>query len=148
MLGLLLGACVIVLPKEHETPPETGGGQEPCPALDCRDALTLHVLDTDGLPLDAFTGSLQTDGGDTIHFSCDATPSEFSGGACGGDGTVTLYSYASTYTGEIDVGIDDGPTWAGELTPEWTAPYDSPECGQTCDVAEESVQLVPCVDCG
>lgn len=149
MLSLiLLSACVIVVPKQHEAPPETGGSPQPCAEMDCQDALTLRVLDTDGMPLSAFTGALQADGGDPVHFSCDATPAAFSGGICGGDGTVTLFSYGSTYTGEIDIGIDDGPYWAGEFTPAWTAPYDSPECGHYCYIADESVQLVPCDSCG
>jgi hypothetical protein len=123
---------------------DTAGGAD-CPMLDCRDALTLVVLDPDGTPADRSFGGWVEAGGVRTTFSCFGGE-PFDGGFCNAN-MVTLYVYASTFDVYVDQG-DDAPYWSGDVTPVWDAPYDSPECGHYCWLAEDTVQLDPCDPCG
>lgn len=118
-----------------------------CPQLDCRDRLTLTVLDPDGDPADTYSGSVTTPQLDEVVFSCPSDADSFPGGYCDDDGEVATYIYGLTVEVNVSAG-DDAPSFSGELTPVWEAPYDSPECGHYCYMAEETVQLVPCDGCG
>jgi hypothetical protein len=127
---------------------DTGSDTIPptCPELDCRDMLTLTVLDVSGSPSDGFSGTLTPPDASPISFQCWGE-SSFEGGMCLGSGQVVLFAYAESFSLWIDEG-DDAPYFTGTLTPSWQAPYDSEECGHYCWIAEESVQLEPCKDCG
>lgn len=118
-----------------------------CPGLDCRDAVTLTVLDPAGSPMTWFEGNFLTGAADEIEFSCGWTSSSFDGGVCEGQGVVTLFTYTPTLSGWLDGG-DDAPSWAGTITPEWTAPYDSEDCGHYCYLAQQEITLDPCDGCG
>ncbi len=117
-----------------------------CPGLDCRDELTLTILSPDGSPSDGFTGNATIEGG-AASFSCFGSASTQERAACGEDGVLRLYLYATTVYLGVAEG-DDAPYWSGELTPSWTAPYDSDECGHYCYLAEERITLLPCEGCG
>lgn len=125
----------------------TDSGTDACPGLDCRDQLDLLVLGVDGSPSDGFGGTLSWTDADPVAFNCWDDTSAFDGGMCLGDGGVRFWTYAASYALSVFEG-DDAPWWAGTLTPSWTAPYDSEECGHYCWMAEEVVQLEPCEGCG
>ena len=112
---------------------------EPCPGLDCQDALTLTVTDPDTAPVTAFHGWLDAGQGQ-VTFDCTTQ------GGCA-DGVLTLHEFALTLGLRIE---DDEMTlaWEGELTPPWEAPYDTEECGHYCWMVDVAVALEPCDDCG
>lgn len=113
-----------------------------CPQLDCRDRLTLLVLNPDGSPADSFSGTVTTPQLDAVEFSCPSEADSFPGGYCDDVGEVATYVYGLTVEASVSAGLD-APSFNGELTPVWTAPYDSPDCGHYCYLAEETIQLVP-----
>ena len=118
-----------------------------CPGLDCADALTLTVLDPDGAAAVQFSGHVTRTDGTLLSFSCGDAPVTDDGAVCLGSGQVQLMVYGEVLDVYIDQG-DDAPFFSGTITPAWDAPYDSEECGHYCYIAEESVSLVPCDDCG
>lgn len=125
---------------------DTALGDE-CPQLDCRDRLTLVVLDPDGSPADSYSGTVSTPQLDAVEFSCPSEADSFPGGYCDDGGEVATYIYGLTVEVSVSAGID-APSFTGEITPVWTAPYDSPDCGHYCYMAEETIQLEPCDGCG
>lgn len=122
-------------------------GASDCPGLDCRDELTLQVFSPDGSPSTSFAGALTPPDADPIALACHAPGDSFDGGYCDGDGKVRIWTYAESYALTVYEGMD-APYWSGTITPAWTAPYDSDECGHYCWIAEEAVLLEPCEGCG
>lgn len=148
MLTLLMAACILVLPgKDGAPPPVDDSGPTACVELDCRDTLTLNIVSTTGRPSGWFAGTLSPPDASPVSFVCGAEASTFDGGVCNGDGSVSLWVYAESFSLSVDEG-DDAAYYYGAVTPAWTAPYDSEACGHYCYVAEETVELVPCEMCG
>ena len=125
---------------------DTGIGAA-CPMLDCQDALTVTVLNDGGTPESSFSGTATPSEGDPVAFSCDAGVGSGAGFHCLSGGQVELNVHGETVELSVSEG-PDGASWSGTLTPEWDSPYDSPECGHYCDLAEETVELEGCGDCG
>ena len=121
--------------------------QTQCPGLDCRDAISLFMLDPAGAPALSFSGTVTVADSAPIAFTCTGTQSWFDEGICNEDGSVTFWLYGETLTVSVAEG-EDAPYFSGDITPTWTAPYDSDECGHYCYIAQESVQLVACEGCG
>lgn len=139
MLFLLL-ACVPPASVNDDSAPD------PCPMLDCRDTLSLTVLGVDGGPSLWFSYNVDA-GGTTLSGICGASPDTQPDAICYGDGRVDLHVYSESLDVLVAEG-DDAPYWSGTLTPSWTAPYDSEECGHYCYIADETIQLLPCEGCG
>lgn len=130
---LLLAACV------------GGGGDSagtaPCPALDCRDALTLRLVDETGAPVTAFVATWDDGAGFAGELDC-ASGTGGSGSAYCVDGTLTLFFYGPTVQVEV---VDAACTHAVSTTVEaaWEAPYDSEDCGHYCWIGDETLTLEP-----
>ena len=121
--------------------------QTQCAELDCRDAISIFVLDVDGSPALSFSGTVTLADATPIDFACSGTQSWFDEGICNEDGSVTLWVYGETLTVSLAKG-EDAHYFSGDSAPAWTAPYDSQECGHYCYIAQETVQLVACEGCG
>lgn len=141
MLTLLLLACTGV-PDDTAFGDDTSEDDtgDTCPGLDCRDSLTVTFLDPSGTPTGSFFGDAQVDGVGVATFNCNDASSTFEGGLCLGEGRLELWVYAAVVSFAVFTG-DDAPEFRGDVTPAWTAPYDSEECGHYCYIAEETAQL-------
>ena len=149
LVPALLASLLACSPdKPDDSSPGSGDTGDACPMLDCRDTLTLTVLGVNGAPSDWFTFNVTaTVSTETSSGSCGSEPHSQEGATCYGDGRVDVYLYGESVELFVAEG-DDAPYWFGTLTPTWTAPYDSDECGHYCYLAEETVQLLPCEGCG
>ena len=138
-LLLLLAGC-------PGTPGDSGSTTTtPCPMLDCRDEVTASVRYEAGGTTSAFT--LSATFGDGVPQEATCPGAEVAFGYCDAE---RFHLWTAERTFHLTV-VDTACTamFAEDVSPAYTQPYDSPECGHYCDVAELSVVLEPAdFDCG